>query len=173
MIVDRFWLIGLVVLLVSCGGKGPQIPSKRSNEPILVDSTALALMEMNQQLAQAADEQLMKLAMSQDEPYALYEAHTWIHIIDRGDTDRPAPKYGQVCQIHTRTYDLNGTLLLDAEGTYTRGKNELPPALDRNIGELHPGGKARMYAPWYSAYGITGKGNIPPYENVIIEIELR
>jgi len=161
------------MLMVSCGGKGPQIPSKRSGESVQVDSASLALMELNQQLAKAADEQMMQLATAQDEPYALYDAHTWIHIIDRGDTDRQAPKYGESCAMHIRTYDLNGTLLLDAEGTYTLGKNELPPAVDRNAGELHPGGKARMYAPWYSAYGLKGTETIPPYENVIIEIELR
>ena len=53
------------------------------------------------------------------------------------------------------------------------GKNELPMAVEWNMDELHPGGMARMYAPWYTAFGQQGTAHIPPYENVMIEIELR
>jgi len=62
---------------------------------------------------------------------------------------------------------------MDAEGTYRIGEHELPQGVDANIGELHRGGKARMLVPWYAAYGISGTETVPPYENVIIDIELK
>ena len=70
-------------------------------------------------------------------------------------------------------YSLDGRLLEDSEGIYMIGKLELPRAVDANIPDWHPGSKIRMYAPWYSAYGMKGTAHIPPYENVLIEIKLR
>ena len=69
--------------------------------------------------------------------------------------------------------DLNGHLLQDSEGTYTIGKYELPVAVDLNIGEWHQGTRIKMFAPWYSAFGMQGTKEIPPYENVMIELELK
>ena len=56
---------------------------------------------------------------------------------------------------------------------YRIGKKELPQAVEENIGELHHGAQARLLAPWYTAFGLRGTDRIPPYENVIIDIELR
>ena len=53
------------------------------------------------------------------------------------------------------------------------GKNELPLGVDSNVPELYPGAKVRMYVPWYAAFGQLGTEYIPPYENVIIELELK
>lgn len=167
-------IIGLTALLMSgCGGKGPQIPSQRKGEAPKDDSSALAVMEMNLRLACAADDQLRQLATAQEESYALYDAGTWIHIIDRGKESIPSPGPNDTCELHMRVYSLNGRLLLDTEGTFSRRKNEIPAGVDWNLGELHPGGKARLYVPWYMAYGLQGTDYIPPYENVIIDIELR
>jgi FKBP-type peptidyl-prolyl cis-trans isomerase len=30
-----------------------------------------------------------------------------------------------------------------------------------------------MLVPWYAAYGIQGTDEIPPYENLIIEIDIK
>lgn len=167
-------VIGLTAWLLSgCGGKGPQIPSQRKGEAPKQDSAALAVLELNMTLACAADDQLRQVASAQEESYALYEANSWMHIIDRGDEAQPAPGPTDACALHMRVYSLDGRLLWDTEGTFVRGKNEMPTGVDWNLGELHPGGKARMYVPWYMAYGQQGTDHIPPYENVIIDIELR
>ena len=165
--------LAALLLLTACGQTGPQRPSQRKSERPQADSAALALLELNQQLARAADKQLADFAQAQDEPYALYEADTWMTIIDRGDETSAAPRANEEWTVHMQTYDLSGHMLLDSEGSYRIGRQELPLAVDANIGELHRGGKARLLAPWYAAYGLQGTAEIPPYENVIIEIELK
>lgn len=173
LVVRGLVVSGLMVCLMACGPQAPQRPSQRKGEAPQPDSAALALLEMNKQLAEAADRQLAQLAQTQGEPYALYEADTWIAILDHGDTDAEHPKFGQEQTVHMRTYDLSGHLLLDSEGTYRIGAHELPQAVDANICELYPHAKARLLAPWYAAYGLQGTDYIPPYENVMIELELK
>lgn len=168
--------IGIVllalVLLCSCGGKGPQLPSQRRGEKPKEDSTQLAMMEMTFRLAEAADEEILRAVRAQEESYALYESHAWIHIEDPGETSQPPLQPGKPYSLRMRVYTLEGKLLVDEEGTYTLGKNELPHAADRNLSEMYPGAKIRMYVPWYTAYGQSGTEQVPPYENVIIDIEI-
>ncbi len=167
-------IIGLcLVLLVGCGHQAPQRPSQRKGEAPQVDSAQLALMQVNKDLAVAADKQLLQLAQAQDEPYALYEGGAWITILDRGDTDSPTPQRGEEWVIHMQVYDLNGKRLKDSEGTYTIGKQELPIAIEFSIREWHRGCRIRMFVPWYTAFGMQGTNDIPPYENVMIELELK
>lgn len=157
----------------SCTHQAPQRPSQRKSETPAPDSTQLALMELNQQLAQAADRQLAQIAQAQETPYALYEDNVWMAILDRGDEDSPSPAPEEEWRIAMQLYALSGQMYLDTEGTYRIGKHELPQGVDANIGELHRGGKARMYVPWYAGYGISGTAEIPPYENLVIDIELK
>lgn len=171
--VVRYIVLCCAGLLLSCRPQAPQIPSQRKSAAPEVDSTALALLALNQQLASAADLQLAALVQKESTSYALYEAGTWMCILSRGDENRPHPQEGEEWTIHMRIYNLEGKLLTESEATYPIGKYELPQAVDANIGELYPGGKARLYAPWYSAYGLRGTKTVAPYENVIIEIELK
>lgn len=161
------------LLLTGCGHKSPQIPSQRKGEAPAVDSAAIALMEMHQQLAFAADREVTKAAQLQGEPFAIYEAKTWMYISDRGDLRTGTPQEGERRVIRMQVCTLEGTLLEDSEHSYRIHKGELPAAVDDNIGELHSGGKARLIAPWYSAFGAIGTAHVPPYENVIIDIELK
>ena len=164
---------GLVLLFVACGPQTPQRPSQRKGESPQADSTAMSLLELNQQLAISADNQLIKYVQAQEETYALYNACTWMRIIKRGNEGGATPKHGDSWIIHMRTYNLKGHLLIDSEGLYTIGKHEIPMGVELNIEELHHGGEARLIVPWYSAYGQRGTEHVPPYENVIIEIELK
>lgn len=168
------WVLGLLVgLFAACGHQAPQRPSQRKSEAPKADSAQLALMAMNQQLALAADQQLAQIAQGQPQPYALYENKVWMTILDRGDETEPTPAADEQWTVAMRIYDLKERQLVDSEGSYRIGKCELPQGVDANIGELHRGGKARLYVPWYAAYGISGTEQIPPYENVIIDIELK
>ena len=164
-------IIGLCLLLTACGHQQPQRPSQRKGDAPKADSAQLALLELNQQLAIAADQQLAQWAQAQDRPYALYESNVWMTVIDRGDEEAPATDRARI--IAMRIYNLDGQLLADIEGSYHIGRRELPQGVEANIGELHQGGKARMAIPWYAAFGITGTDHIPPYENVIIDVELK
>ena len=83
------WIWIIACLIAGCTNTAPQRPSQRKGEAPKADSTALALMELNQQMAQAADDQLHRLAQEQSEPYALYERGVWAYVIDRGDAEQP------------------------------------------------------------------------------------
>ena len=170
--VYKFIVVSCAVLLIGCGGKGPQRPSQRRGEAPKADSTQLALLEWNQHMSQAADEQLFHLVQAQAESYAQYERGTWVHLWDKGDTDNPV-REGEECTVHLRVMSLEGQLYHDTQRTARVGKYELPPAIDANIGEWYHGTRARLYAPWYAAYGIQGTKEVPPYENVIIELEIK
>ena len=159
------------MLLVSCGHQAPQRPSQRKGAAPQVDSTALALLEMNQRLTEQADQQILLMAQAQEPPYALYEHGTWARVLHVGDTQRPVVR-GEQCSLHLRVYSLSGTLYVDSQMTVPIGKYELPAAVDENITEWHRGARVQLLAPWYAAYGIHGSEHVPPYENVIIELEI-
>lgn len=161
------------VLLSGCSHQAPQRPSQRKGEAPQVDSAQLALMQLNKELAEAADQQLMQKVLAEDEPYALYEGNVWVLISNKGDTGSASPKANEEWVVHMRVSSLDGHLLKDSEGTYRIGKCELPPAVDANIQEWYPGAHVKMLAPWYSAFGMHGTEEIPAYENVIIEIDIR
>ena len=163
----------IALMLVGCAKTGPQIPSQRKGSVAAPDSAQLALLSLNQHLAETADEQLRLIVQTQEEPYALYEANTWMTVIDRGDETGGSPQDNEEWTVKMRIYDLNGQLLMDSERSYRIGKKELPQGVDENIGNLYRNGKARLFVPWYAAFGVTGTNDIAPYENVMIEIELR
>ena len=167
------WILLVAVLVAACSQTAPQRPSQRKGQAPQGDSTQLALLEMNQQLAAAADKQLTQLAQEQDEPYALYDSSTWAHIIDRGDETTRTPQTNEEWTVHMRVYDLSERLLVDSEASYHIGKHELPLSVETVITDLHHGARARLLAPWYASFGMQGTAQIPAYENVIIEIELR
>lgn len=169
---ELFIVICCAVLLAGCTPTAPQRPSQRKGASPQADTTALAMMELNQQLAQAADEQILHLVQAQPEPYALYERGVWACVAEKGDMDRSV-RAGEECTVRMTVYSLSGERYTDSEITACIGKYELPAALDDNMPEWHQGARVRMFAPWYAAYGIKGEGAIPPYENVIIELEIK
>ena len=176
----RIIIVLLAGMMVGCGGStGPQRPSqikgergKMKDERKEASGETLALMELNQQLRISADESLRSIVQQEEQPYALYEGGVWATIIERGDIERGAPKLGEECAVHMRVRSLEGMLYSDEETTATVGKYVWPTAVDRNITEWNHGAKIQLYAPWYVAYGVAGKDPIPPYENVIIELEI-
>ncbi len=165
-------LILALAVLCSCGSKGPQRPSQRKGETPKEDSTQLALMEMTFRMAEAADKAVEQTALAQKEAYALYNAHAWIHIANPGMTEGPTLQAGNTYALHMRVHALDGRLLTDEEMQYTMGKSELPPAVNWNLREMYPGAQIRIIAPWYTAYGQSGTDHVPPYENVIIDLEI-
>lgn len=63
--------------------------------------------------------------------------------------------------------DLQGNLLLDEQKEYRLGHCDLPEAVEHNLAA-----QRSILAPYYVAFGSQGTDAIPPYTNVIIEIEL-
>jgi len=172
----KVFIVLLAGMMVGCNGPtGPQRPSQikgGERREARGENESLALLELNQQLCASADESLRSIVQQEEQPYALYEGGVWATIIERGDIERGAPKLGEECTVHMRVRSLEGMLYSDEETTATVGKYVWPTAVDRNITEWNHGAKIQLYAPWYVAYGVAGKDPIPPYENVIIELEI-
>ena len=164
----------VAVVLLSCGGKGPQKPSRRLGQAAEPDTAQLALMEMNFRMVEEADKTIMAYALAQEDSYALYQAHSWLHFFSRGDESTPAPRLQkEEWQIHMVVYTLEGRMLLDTEQHFTFGKFTLPSCVELNREEFHHGTHARIIAPWYTAFGAQGTAEIPAFENVIIDLEIR
>lgn len=159
-------------LLVSCGGRGPQRPTHHSGQKAQEDTAAIALMELNQRMAAEADNLLLRYVEQEDEAYALHSiSNAWVHYVAHGE-DGPSPQRNERWRMRLRTKNLSGQLLIDEEREYVIGQHELPTCIELASNEMHHGDMLIMVAPWYSAYGMHGNADIPPYTNVIIEIEV-
>ena len=168
---ERLWIIGIAALLLTgCGQVDPQRPTQRKSAAPAVDSTQLALMELNQRLTVAADDQLTQIAQ-QEGQFVLYERGTWVKTVQWGTGEKV--NSGEPCSVHMRIFSLDGKLYYDAEQTALVGKYELPAAIDENIPEWNHGAQLILLVPWYAAYGIKGTEQIPPYENIRIELEIK
>lgn len=173
-IIYIFVLCALVMVACRQKSKGPQKPSRWMGKEIAVDSTQLALLEFNQKMVVAADKLLTEKAQQAEEEYALYENNTWIYFLQRGNEADSVPMRGDKWTIRMLVYSLEtGQLFIDVLREFQIGKGELPIAVDNNITEFAHGARARMLVPWYAAYGIQGTDEIPPYENLIIEIDIK
>lgn len=169
-------LIGILLLacvLTGCGRQAPQRPSYRSGQKTEVDSAQLALMLWQQQLAEAADDELARYVQASSDTFALYDNRTWMRICYKGRQHEPKIQRGEEYVIHLVVYDLKGQLLADIQRPFVIGKMELPMAADANMAVLNPGARVEMVAPWYMAYGANGAEGVPPYTNVIIEMEIQ
>ena len=175
--MKKIYAIVLAALLVGCSEQSPQRPSqiKRGAEVAASDTHDLegemALMQLNKELAEAADATLHRLATEQTEPYALYEGGVWAHVETVGEGEKP--QEGEECTVHMRVMHMDGQLFSDEEMTAVVGKYVFLPAVDKNISEWPHGSSIRMLVPWYSAYGIQGTEQVPSYENVMIELDIR
>lgn len=165
----------LMLALAACNGPNPQRPSTRLGKgaTVEVDSAQLALLEYNARMVEAADKELMTLAQTREGEYAIYDNGTWMRIDAPGDVDAELIRRGDRRTLTMRVYDLNGKLLLDSQREYTIGQMEMPIGIDMNVRHLHPGARVRMLMPWYAAFGMQGNEYVPPYTNILIDLEIR
>lgn len=170
-----FLFVCLLLSAGGCGGRGPQRPSQRSGTKPEADSAALALMEMNQRMAMAADEEVLRYVQGREDAERFAQmpfSNAWIRIVERGDEQSASPQKDETWRLHIKTYSLHGQLLLDTEQEYVIGRNELPMCIEMNINEWHRGAKVVIATPWYAAYGMMGTEDVPAYENVLLEISI-
>jgi len=169
----KLLVILMCLFLMACVGQGPQRPSRWLGKSPEADTAQLQLIEFNQQMVSAADKELVHYVELQDEAYALYRGGVWVHVLEHGNDDLKPYTYGQTCPLHLRVYAMDGsTLLADMRQTFHLGNSDVPHAVTDVVRELHPGARARLIVPWYSAFGIQGKDRIQPYQNVIIDLTI-
>lgn len=94
---------------------------------------------------------------------------------EKGTGDKP--QQGETALVHYKGYFLDGEVF---DSSYERGR-----PLEVKIGQggliqgwleaipmMREGEKAQIIVPWRLAYGKQGKGNIPPYANLVFDLEL-
>lgn len=160
-------LLLILVALVSAGCRKtqPQIPSYKSGRAVVADSALLQALEMNRRLAEEADRQLSRYAA---EGYAMTESGYWAKgLRDTGNRLQE----GENVEVHLRVLALDSSLIEDMRSTLTIGKEQLPEAATDALRQMARGEKVSLAVPWYLAFGSTGTDHVPPYTNVLIEIE--
>lgn len=92
-------------------------------------------------------------------------------------TSGAQPQVGQTARIkYVATY-LDGTLLGDTDqmgGYYdvAYGQGKVLRGLEEGVGLMHVGERARFVLPYTLAYGEEGYENIPPYANLVFDVDL-
>lgn len=163
----------IALAMSACSSQAPQHPSQRSGQSAEPDSATLAMVEMNQQLAAAADRELMSYMRNHPGRWFEQEDGSWCE----PDTIPLNYAYSPTRPIHLHliTRDLNDQLLSDVQGEYQLGKCQLPQAVENYITIHYPQSTIhfKALAPYYVAYGSQGTENIPPYTNVVIEVKVQ
>lgn len=87
------------------------------------------------------------------------------------------PRKGQTARIKFVASFLDGTPLGDSDqlgGGYefVVGRGQVLKGLDEGVSMMHVGEKARLVLPYTLAYGTKGYENIPPYTNLVFDVDL-
>ena len=137
-------------MMSACGKRKPQLPSNKHQE---IDSAALAMIEMNQQLVQQANNDLATYVIESGMPYVQDDMGFW-YMITR-HTEGLALQKDQTVTIAQQVYLLDGTLCEDAVQTLQIGKKQVPTAVESALLLLHEGECATMdvydrppWLPW-------------------------
>lgn len=158
--------IALLLLgLAACKPTAPQRPTFKG-QATAEDSAFLQAVELNKHMAEQADAQLLKYS----DGYSLMEDNYWVkgltsHTSDLQDND--------AISLHARFYRLDGTLVADHEAETIRGKIDDIQAIVLVTPLLARGDSVSLLVPWYLAFGSTGQGNVPPYENIRVELTIQ
>ncbi len=164
--------IALILAFAGCTPQAPQRPSQRSGQTSPSDSITLAMVELHQRLADAADIELNRYIKEHPgQWFSQDDGSWWMRLQVTGDRQQVT---GDKLQIRLITRDLEGKLLSDVEGEYELGKCQLPEAVESviTLNFKLSTFNFKVLAPWYVAYGSQGNDAIPGYQNVIIEVYL-
>lgn len=161
------WLCAIVLVLSACNRTKPQSPSNKTQED---DSLKVALVLLNQQLANHTDNQLTQMVKESGQPFVLAPNHCWY--IKTEHTDKPLVRKGETLSLQILTYTLDSVLLYDEEITVEVGKQQTIEAVDMVLPMLNHEESAMVLAPWYKAYGSSGNAVVEPYTDLLLYIYL-
>ena len=170
----KTWIYILLLILTSaCYRTKPQSPSQRNGvQGGQEDTTLIAMMNATYLLCAEADRDVVAYIKQSEDTYAQLECGLWMRWQSRSGSGR-MPEKDQTVNMHLAVRDLSNQLLMDSEQTLTVGHEFLPAALDKALEMMEIGDSVVMVCPWYVAYGQQGNENVKPYQNVIMEVQLR
>ncbi len=165
--MNKLFIIFLffAVVLTGCVRTQPQRPTYHGHAPA-EDTTLIQSVTFNQQMAEKADAQLIGYA----DGYTLTEDSYWVRGLK--PTDTPLTD-GETVKMHALFYRLDSTLLTDHTADATLGRIDEIPAIMSVIPQMNRGDSISLLVPWYLAFGSTGNGVVPPYENIRIELTIK
>ncbi len=162
-------VLALILSLISCNRTKPQSPSNR-HAASQKDSAAIAMVLLNQRLAQQADKDVIDFVRKQGaEQFVLENGGYWVTKTKRTDAEQISEN--TTLDIRLIVYDLEEHMLIDSRENINLKQHELIAPVLETLHSMHYGESARLVIPWYAAYGATGSALIPPYTNLIIDIE--
>lgn len=129
----------------------------------------MALVLLNQRMAEEADKELIRYINGQTADYTLDTYGFWYRFTTR--TDAPRLQKEQTVTVQARIYTLQDRLLADIEETVVVGKKQVIPAIEQMLPLLREGESCVLLAPWYTAFGAVGSDAVAPYTNVKIELQ--
>jgi len=154
----------MVVALVACQKPQPQRPLFRGE--IAVDTTAVQLITLNQQMAEQAD---VRLANIVGEDYVRMDENYWVRgLYER--TDEATLHEEEYIDLNAEFYTLTGELLTTHQASVPVGKVDEIQAIVQLLPQMQRGQCVTILSPWYMAFGSTGNAEVPPYENIRVEL---
>lgn len=141
---------------------------RRLSDKQEVDSTLMAQMTFNMQMASAADRECSQWVQQDSAQYAMDEFGFWYTKTKKQYSDHL--KEGEKVLIRIQMHEMNGDLLADIEEYLSIGSGDWPLVINRSLKQMSRGEEMRIVAPWYTAYGAEGTTLIKPYSNIIITL---
>lgn len=166
---NSIYIILLVLLITGCHRTAPQRPTRLGEQR--ADSTVIRLIALNEQLSEQADRAILAWINQQDQEWTQLECGAWIR--KPIDSTLP-PKEGEERTIHLQISSLDGELIYDCQRTVLIGREEgIPSAVAEALQEGLIRQQGQMVCPWYVGYGPHGNGQVNPYENILINIQIK
>lgn len=153
--------------LAACHRTKPQTPSNYKQED---DSLQTMLLLLNQQYAENAEQELTKRVKESGEPFVLTPAHIWY--LKKEKTDLPPIRKRQNIEYVVNIYTLDSVLLLNERATIDVGQKQTINGIDELLPMLKHQEKVIALVPWYQGYGQLGDDIVPPYTNLMLDLEI-
>jgi len=160
------WMMGLV--LVGCGRTQPQRPTFKGQ--VSDDAATVQVLVMNQQMAAQAD---VQLAHQATEGFVLMNENYWVRGLYPQRDNEPTLQEGEFIAYQAEYYTMSDTLLTNHQVSAKMGQIEDIAAIVQVLPLMQHAMHVTMLVPWYLAFGSAGNENVPPYENIRVEMEVQ
>jgi len=154
----------LFIVLTSCVKQAPQLPANKGTQ---FDSTAMALVQVNERLIEAEDSLLNKYVSKSDSNFVKHKTGFWYKL--NHQVTGTKPKANVNCSVNYSVYTLGGDFLFNKDEEIIIGKKQIITGIEEALLMMHPGEKATLIVPWYLAYGVKGNlKEVGPYTSIVL-----
>ena len=166
-------VLAMSISLIGCHRK-EQEPQKvrHLHTPQKVDTIAMAKLQFNRQMTEAADQACNAFVEKDLYKYTKHIDGFW-YTKTITKNSKPVQK-GQELLLNLQINELNGETILETKDFHhVVGNGDLPRAITRSLHTMNIGEEMRIIAPWYTAYGVNGTNIVQPYSNLLITLTIQ